>query len=65
MSDALVRLAGPDDYQAVGELREVAYAHDYDISDHYREPLGDAAPRDGHEVWVAVERHEAGDGARL
>lgn len=53
----LVRLASPDEYEAVGELREAAYVHDYEISDHYRETLRDAAPRGGHEVWVAVDRH--------
>jgi hypothetical protein len=43
---------------SAGELREAAYSHDYEISDHYRESLRDAAPRGtGHEVWVAVERH--------
>jgi GNAT superfamily N-acetyltransferase len=57
MTDVLVRLAGPDDYEAAGELREAAYAHDYDISDHYRESLRDAAPRGGHQVWVAADRH--------
>jgi hypothetical protein len=45
MTDIAVRLAGPDDYEAVGELREAAYSHDYEISDHYRESLRDAAPR--------------------
>jgi GNAT superfamily N-acetyltransferase len=58
MTDIAVRLAGLDDYAAVGALREAAYSHDYEISDHYRQSLRDAAPRGtGQEVWVAVERH--------
>jgi GNAT superfamily N-acetyltransferase len=57
MSDVLVRLASPDEYEAVGNLREGAYLHDYELPDRYRETLRDAAPRDGHEVWVAVDRH--------
>jgi hypothetical protein len=57
LSDVLVRLATPDEYAAVGALRQAAYAHDYDMSDDYRERLRDAAPRGAGQ--------EAGDGVRL
>ncbi|MGD0554073.1 MAG: GNAT family N-acetyltransferase [Streptosporangiaceae bacterium] len=58
MSDVLVRLADPGEYEAIGELSEAAYGHDYDISDHYRENLRAVAARAAeHQVWVAVDRH--------
>jgi len=58
MSDVLIRLAAPGEYEAIGELGETAYSHDYDISDQYRERLLDVAARAAeHEVWVAVDRH--------
>jgi len=58
MSDVLIRLAVPDEFEAVGELREAAYSHDYEISDNYRATLRDLAPgRAEQEVWVAVDRH--------
>lgn len=57
MSDVLIRLAAPGEYEAIGELSEAAYSHDYDISDRYRESLRDVAARPAeHEVWVAVDR---------
>jgi ribosomal protein S18 acetylase RimI-like enzyme len=58
MSDVLIRLAAPDEFAAVGRLREAAYSHDYEISDNYRAALRDVAGRGvGQEVWVAVDRH--------
>jgi ribosomal protein S18 acetylase RimI-like enzyme len=58
MSDVLIRLADPGEYEAIGELNEAAYSHDYDISDGYRQSLRDVAPRAAeHQVWVAVDRH--------
>jgi GNAT superfamily N-acetyltransferase len=58
MSDVLIRLGDPGEYEAIGALREAAYSHDYDISDHYRENLRSVAPRAAeHELWVAVDRH--------
>jgi GNAT superfamily N-acetyltransferase len=61
MSDVVIRLADPSEYEAIGALREAAYGHDYDITDHYRATLRDvAAPAAGRarrEVWVAVDRH--------
>ena len=58
MSDVLIRLADPGEYEAIGELNEAAYSHDYDISDGYRQSLRDVATRAAeHQVWVAVDRH--------
>jgi len=58
MPDVLIRLADPGEYQAIADLSEAAYSHDYDISDDYRESLRDVATRAAeHEVWVAVGRH--------
>jgi len=58
MSDVLIRLADPGEYETIGELSEAAYSHDFAISDHYRESLRDVAARAvEHEVWVAVDRH--------
>jgi hypothetical protein len=45
MSDVLIRLAAPDEYEAIGELSEAAYSHDYNISEGYRQGLRDVAPR--------------------
>jgi GNAT superfamily N-acetyltransferase len=59
MTDVLIRLAARDEYAAAGELREAAYSHDYDISDRYRQSLRDVATQAaGHEVWMAVDRHD-------
>jgi ribosomal protein S18 acetylase RimI-like enzyme len=58
MSDILIRRAAPGELTAIGELREAAYSHDYEISDHYRATLRDvAAPDAEQEVWVAADRH--------
>jgi ribosomal protein S18 acetylase RimI-like enzyme len=58
MADVLIRLAAPDEYEAIGEVSEAAYSHDYDISDRYRENLRDVGARAAqHEIWVAVDRH--------
>jgi ribosomal protein S18 acetylase RimI-like enzyme len=58
MSDVLIRLAAPDEYEAIGELGETAYSHDYAITDGYRQRVRDVAARASeHEVWVAVDRH--------
>jgi GNAT superfamily N-acetyltransferase len=57
MSDVLIRLAGPGEYEAIGELSVAAYSHDYDISDQYRQSLRDVTTRAAeHQVWVAVDR---------
>ena len=57
MSDVLIRLAGPGEYEAIGELSVAAYSHDYDISDQYRQRLRDVTTRAAeHQVWVAVDR---------
>jgi ribosomal protein S18 acetylase RimI-like enzyme len=57
MSDVLIRLATPDEYEAIADLSVAAYSHDYDISDGYRRSLRDVAARAAeHEVWVAVDR---------
>jgi hypothetical protein len=45
LSDVLIRPAAPGEYEAIGELSEAAYSHDYDISDRYRESLRDVAAR--------------------
>jgi hypothetical protein len=45
MADVLIRLAAPDEYEAIGELSEAAYRHDYDISGRYLENLRDVAAR--------------------
>jgi hypothetical protein len=45
MSDVLLRLAAPDEFEAIGELREAAYSHDYEISDNYRATLLDVTAR--------------------
>jgi GNAT superfamily N-acetyltransferase len=62
MSDVLIRLAVPEEYAVIGELREAAYSNDYEISGHYRVALrdvaADSAGQAGHEVWVAVDRHD-------
>jgi GNAT superfamily N-acetyltransferase len=58
VSDVLIRLAAPDEYEAIGELSETAYSHDYGITDRYRQRLRDVAARAAeHAVWVAVDRH--------
>jgi GNAT superfamily N-acetyltransferase len=58
MSDVLIRLAVPGEFEAIGALREAAYSHDYEISDNYRATLRDvAAPGGEQEVWVALDRH--------
>jgi ribosomal protein S18 acetylase RimI-like enzyme len=58
MPDVLIRLAEPGEYEAIAELSDAAYSHDYKISDHYRDNLRDVAARAAeHEVWVAVDRH--------
>jgi ribosomal protein S18 acetylase RimI-like enzyme len=36
---ALIRLAEPTEYEAVGALSDAAYSHDYKISDQYRANL--------------------------
>jgi GNAT superfamily N-acetyltransferase len=57
MSDVLIRLAAPGEYEEIAELSEAAYSHDYEISDAYRQSLRDVAARAAkHEVWVAVDR---------
>jgi hypothetical protein len=45
MSDVLIRLAAPGEYEAIGELGETAYSHDYDITDGYRQRVRDVAAR--------------------
>ena len=58
MSDVLLRLAVPDEFEAIAELREAAYRHDYEISDNYRATLRDVTARgDEQEVWVALDGH--------
>jgi GNAT superfamily N-acetyltransferase len=58
MSDVLIRLAAPDEFGAIGELREAAYSYDYEISARYRATLRDVAARGAEqEVWVALDRH--------
>jgi GNAT superfamily N-acetyltransferase len=62
MDDVLIRLAAPEEFAAVGALREAAYSHDYEISDNYRITLRDVARRGAEqevaerEVWVALDR---------
>ncbi|UAJ79074.1 GNAT family N-acetyltransferase [Leifsonia sp. ZF2019] len=52
----VIRLAEPDEYEAVGALSYAAYRNDYTISDGYRAQLVDTAGRtDEYEVWVAAE----------
>jgi hypothetical protein len=45
MSDVLIRLAAAHEYEAIGELSDAAYSHDYDITDRYRERVRDVAAR--------------------
>jgi ribosomal protein S18 acetylase RimI-like enzyme len=60
-----IRLAGPDDYEAVDQLVREAYEHDYGPRDH-DEPPQDDDPRlarvrsRGYDVWVAID-HETGE----
>jgi GNAT superfamily N-acetyltransferase len=57
MSDVLIRLAAPGEYDAIAELNVAAYSHDYEISDSYRQSLRNVAARAAeHEFWVAVDR---------
>ncbi len=57
MSDGLeIRLARPDEYEALDRLVDEAYAHDYGPSDHGDEPMRRAANRAlEYDLWVAVE----------
>ncbi|MFF3063863.1 GNAT family N-acetyltransferase [Oerskovia sp. NPDC057915] len=51
-----VRLVTPAEHQAVADLLEAAYGHEYSISDSYRAVLRDVASRAAeHDVWVAVD----------
>jgi len=51
-----VRLVAPHEYDAVSRLSVEAYAHDYELSDEYRESIADVASRAReHEVWVAED----------
>jgi ribosomal protein S18 acetylase RimI-like enzyme len=54
--EVLVRLMRDDEVDAVAELSERAYAHDYSLSDSYRASIVDVAGRAGeHQVWVASD----------
>ncbi|MBD7950022.1 GNAT family N-acetyltransferase [Oerskovia rustica] len=51
-----VRLVTPAEYEAVADLLDAAYGHEYSISDSYRAVLRDVATRAAeHDVWVAVD----------
>lgn len=55
VADVEVRLIRADEHQAVGELSDAAYSHDYQVSEDYRAGLRDVSARaDQHQVWVAV-----------
>ncbi|MET0976292.1 MAG: GNAT family N-acetyltransferase [Leifsonia sp.] len=54
--DVVVRLARPDEYEAVGALTERAYTLDYDLTDGYRSSFRQVAERAAeHQVWVAED----------
>lgn len=54
--EVLVRLMRDEEMDAVAELSERAYAHDYSLSDSYRASIVDVAGRaDEHQVWVASD----------
>ncbi|MFF3601937.1 GNAT family N-acetyltransferase, partial [Kitasatospora indigofera] len=54
--EVLVRLMREEEIDAVAELSERAYAHDYSLSDSYRASIVDVAGRAGeHQVWVASD----------
>jgi hypothetical protein len=70
MSDVLIRLAAPGEYEAIGELGETAYSHGYDITDGYRERVRDVAARatrivDGHTRPLLAFGYEVGHAAGL
>ncbi|QDW62174.1 GNAT family N-acetyltransferase [Oerskovia sp. KBS0722] len=51
-----VRLVTPAEHEAVADLLDAAYGHEYSISDAYRAVLRDVASRaTEHDVWVAVD----------
>lgn len=51
-----VRLVTPAEHEAVADLLDAAYGHEYSISDSYRAVLRDVASRAAeHDVWVAVD----------
>lgn len=51
-----IRLAEPDEYEAIDRLVEVAYAHDYGPSEHGDDPMRRAANRAReYDLWVAVD----------
>lgn len=51
-----VRLVRDDEHEAVADLLEAAYTHDYEIGDEYRASLRAVAERAAeHQVWVAAE----------
>ncbi|MBE7701174.1 GNAT family N-acetyltransferase [Oerskovia sp. Sa1BUA8] len=51
-----VRLVTPAEHEAVADLLEAAYGHEYSISESYRTVLRDVASRAAeHDVWVAVD----------
>jgi hypothetical protein len=66
MSDVLIRLAVPGEFAAIGELREAAYSHDYEISGNYRAAQRDVAQGGvEQEVWVALDQGTAMGFTRL
>lgn len=51
-----VRLVTPAEHEAVADLLDAAYGHEYSISDSYRAVLRDVTSRAAeHDVWVAVD----------
>lgn len=58
----LIRLARPDEHDAVGEMVREAYAGDYELSEEYLAEIGDVSGRAREsEVWIA----ESSDGRLL
>lgn len=54
--DIVVRLARPEEYDAVAALSLRAYALDYELSDEYRASIHAVAERAAeHQVWVAAD----------
>ncbi|MFD6445311.1 GNAT family N-acetyltransferase [Promicromonospora sp. NPDC060204] len=59
----VVRRVRDDEHRAAAEVLVTAYTHDFDISDGYRQSLGDVSRwASEHEVWVAVPAAETGSG---
>ncbi len=56
MTAVTIRLASPEEYEAVDALVRESYEHDYGPRDHVDDEVHTARSRASHfEVWVAVD----------